>query len=72
MKKNIVEIDREVCKGCLLCVDECKQKVLSVSAESNRHGYYPVQPTGMDKCTGCTLCAIVCPDAAITVMRVEE
>jgi 2-oxoglutarate ferredoxin oxidoreductase subunit delta len=36
----------------------------------NARGYRPVQlvdPGG--KCTGCTLCAVMCPDAVLTVYR---
>jgi len=35
-------------------------------------GYHPVFITDMSKCTGCTLCARVCPDAAIEVYMEEE
>jgi 2-oxoglutarate ferredoxin oxidoreductase subunit delta len=31
-------------------------------------GYHPVQ-LHADGCTGCALCAVVCPDAAITVYQ---
>jgi 2-oxoglutarate ferredoxin oxidoreductase subunit delta len=36
----------------------------------NTRGYRPavlVDPQG--KCTGCTLCAVICPDAVLTVYR---
>jgi 2-oxoglutarate ferredoxin oxidoreductase subunit delta len=36
----------------------------------NSRGYRPaklVDPQG--KCTGCTLCAVICPDAVLTVYR---
>ena len=40
----------------------------------NVHGYPYVEPVQIDKCTGCTSCAVVCPDGCITVYRkkVEE
>jgi len=31
-------------------------------------GYHPARLTG-EGCTGCTVCGIVCPEAAITVYR---
>jgi len=36
----------------------------------NSHGYHPAQVVDPDgKCTGCALCAVICPDACITVFR---
>ena len=38
----------------------------------NARGYRPVQlldPEG--KCTGCTLCAMICPDVVLTVYRYD-
>ncbi|MEG0072381.1 MAG: 4Fe-4S binding protein [Raoultibacter sp.] len=32
-------------------------------------GYHPARLTDEEKCTGCTFCAIMCPDVAITVER---
>ena len=32
-------------------------------------GYHPAKLVDEEKCTGCTSCAIMCPDAAITVER---
>jgi len=33
-------------------------------------GYYPVEYVDPeDKCTGCMLCAIICPDVAIRVYK---
>lgn len=71
-KKNKIIIDIEKCKGCLLCVSECKEGIIIVSKELNSKGYYPVTIKDMDKCTGCTFCAIACPDGIIKVIREEE
>lgn len=65
-----VIIDREVCKGCELCVSACKRGVLEMDIENlNKKGYYPVNATDEDKCTGCTNCAIICPDSAISIIK---
>jgi len=35
----------------------------------NARGYRPVEVTVEDACTGCGVCAIVCPDVAFSVFR---
>jgi len=32
-------------------------------------GYHPAECFDPSKCTGCTFCAIVCPDVAIEVYK---
>ncbi len=67
MAKTI--IDKEVCKGCALCVKECPVKIIELSPSSNSHGYFYAVVTDNDKCIGCANCAVVCPDCAIEVYR---
>ena len=63
-----VRIAIEVCKGCELCIHECPQDTLGMSKHLNQRGYHYAVVI-QDNCTGCTNCALVCPDAAITVYR---
>jgi 2-oxoglutarate ferredoxin oxidoreductase subunit delta len=66
--KGKVEIDIQRCKGCELCTDACKEKALTLSDSINIKGYrYAI--ANNDLCTGCVNCALVCPDAVITVYR---
>lgn len=67
MAKTI--IDKEVCKGCTLCVRECPTKIIEISAQSNSLGYFYAFVTDNDKCIGCANCAVICPDCAIEVYR---
>jgi 2-oxoglutarate ferredoxin oxidoreductase subunit delta len=67
--KGKIEIDRERCKGCLLCTRACPMKVLEASAEPNSWGYYPSSVAHPDKCIACGNCFAVCPDVAITVYK---
>ncbi len=53
------------CKGCGLCVDYCKPKVLEMD------GVVPVA-VNIDKCTRCRMCEAVCPDFAIEVDPMDE
>ncbi|NOZ25711.1 MAG: ferredoxin family protein [Nitrospirae bacterium] len=67
--KGKVEIDRELCKGCGYCVIACPKGMIVADTEFNRAGYYPVRLTEPDACTGCMLCAEICPEVAIMVWR---
>ncbi len=72
MAKGMIQINREKCKGCQLCVSFCPKGRIAVSKGLNEKGYYPAEFTpaeGKEGCTGCTTCAIVCPDLAIEVYR---
>jgi len=60
---------KELCKSCLYGIEVCPKKVLNVGKEINTKGYQYVVPVKPDECTGCTLCATMCPDAAIEVYK---
>jgi len=74
--KGRIEIDRERCKGCGLCVAVCPKQQIEIAQDLNAKGYYPARfqeeqvcDPDQRKCTGCALCAITCPDVAIEVYR---
>ena len=66
--KGKVEIEIQRCKACELCTIECKEGALSLSDSINIRGYRYIIANN-DLCTGCVNCALVCPDAVITVYR---
>ncbi|MEJ5287456.1 MAG: 2-oxoglutarate oxidoreductase, delta subunit, putative [Candidatus Kapaibacterium sp.] len=63
-----VVIDIERCKACELCVQACPEQTLALGKQLNHKGYQYVVKIN-DNCTGCANCAIICPDAVITVYR---
>ena len=71
MIKGYVVIEKEICKGCELCVGACPQESLELAQKINQRGYRYVELHG-DSCTGCVNCALVCPDVAITVYRQKK
>ena len=72
-KRGRIKINRELCKGCYLCISVCPKKIISTSQKLNQQGYYPAKSTDNSseeiKCTGCAMCATMCPDVAIEVYR---
>ena len=71
-----VFIDRERCKGCLLCIEVCPTESIEVDQSLNQKGYFPARfktnrQKGEKDCTGCTQCALVCPEVAIEVYRAQ-
>ena len=69
--RGAVEFNIETCKGCELCIESCPQESLSMSKEINKRGYHYAVLV-QDNCTGCVNCALVCPDAVITVYRMKK
>ena len=63
-KLPIIEINKEWCKGCAICVEFCPHDVLGMN------GAY-AEVVDLEKCTVCGLCEIRCPDFAITVEKNE-
>ncbi len=64
-----VIIDKEICKGCGLCISACPKKVLGISKTQNSKGFFFAEVVCPEKCTSCTFCGLVCPDIAIQIYK---
>lgn len=65
-----VVVNFERCKGCSYCVISCKRNALFIDLSRRNRGGYPVVALAEDQqCSGCALCAEVCPDVVLEVYR---
>ena len=65
-----VTFNKDLCKGCGLCVDACPKKIIALAKdEINFKGYHPAQITDQSACIACAFCATMCPDCVITVEK---
>ncbi|MFH0854933.1 MAG: 4Fe-4S dicluster domain-containing protein [Candidatus Omnitrophota bacterium] len=77
-----ITINKDKCKGCLLCVSACPQGLIIIDDELNLRGIKPVKFSPQanakaagapgkagKKCLGCAMCAVICPDCCIEVYR---
>lgn len=63
-----IVINKDVCKGCGLCVRACPKGVIELGKEINKSSYKYAVPVN-DNCIGCKACALTCPDIAIEVFK---
>jgi len=65
-------IHSERCKACGLCIAHCPKQLLRPSERTNEAGYHPTEQSQPEDCTGCAICALMCPDVCFTIVRVRE
>jgi len=70
--KGMIVIDKELCKGCSYCIITCPLGVITIEERFNKKGFFPASPDTLEKCTGCGMCAQMCPEVAIEVYRTEQ
>lgn len=70
IRKRMFEITiaRQRCKGCGLCIENCRNKLIGWEKDVNNRGVHPAYFSG-GGCSGCACCAYVCPESCIEVME---
>ena len=69
--RGTIDVNIQTCKGCELCIEACPQGSIELSPQINAQGYHYAVLI-KDNCTGCVNCALVCPEAIITVYRTKK
>lgn len=64
-----VDINKDKCKGCGLCIIYCPFKCLEFSSDLNRRGIKYAKKKKHVDCKGCGRCYLICPDCAIEVYK---
>lgn len=67
--KAIWTVFPRLCKGCGLCIEKCPVKTLEWSENLGVYGTPAPHVKEEIPCTACNMCELVCPDAAITVVK---
>ncbi|HTZ11782.1 MAG TPA: 4Fe-4S dicluster domain-containing protein [Candidatus Margulisiibacteriota bacterium] len=64
-----ITIDKERCKGCLLCISFCPKGLIKKSNKWNKRGSGFVEFQDNGECLACLKCALICPDCCIEVYK---
>jgi len=67
-----IEIDKERCKGCCLCVSECPRGNIRMSELLNSGGQTYAEIIDLNECNCCALCCQIRPDLAIEIDASHE
>lgn len=62
-----IKLDIERCKGCYLCITNCKIGAISIGKKSNSKGVLPIV-VDQEKCVQCGACYAMCPDLVFEIL----
>ncbi len=66
----VVKIDKNGCRGCSLCVDDCPGNVFDSEGDPAKAARFAKVSRG-DDCMGCFACYYLCPSQCIEISDVE-
>jgi 2-oxoglutarate ferredoxin oxidoreductase subunit delta len=69
---KLIEINKNYCKGCDICIEFCPTDVFEKSGKLNPKGYYMPDVVRIEDCTGCRLCDLLCPEFAIVIIDYQK
>lgn len=70
--KAVWTVFQRLCKGCGLCLEKCPVKTLEWSDKLGVYGTPAPRVKEEIPCIACNMCELVCPDAAITVIKLKK
>jgi 2-oxoglutarate ferredoxin oxidoreductase subunit delta len=65
-KKVRIRINREMCKGCGICIAFCPKAVFELNQDEKAVAAH------VEKCNACGLCELLCPDMAVEVKKTKN
>jgi 2-oxoglutarate ferredoxin oxidoreductase subunit delta len=65
-KKVRIKINRDMCKGCGICIAFCPQGVFELNQDEKA-----LAPHAKN-CNACGMCELLCPDMAIEVKQAKN
>jgi 2-oxoglutarate ferredoxin oxidoreductase subunit delta len=69
---RMIQINKDACKGCGICIAMCPVKILEFSNDLNKVGVHYPKVIDETECTECENCMIYCPDFAMVVIKNES
>ncbi len=67
-----IDIDKNCCKGCYICINVCPKQVFKPSKKRNRYGTNMPMVQAEEACITCRMCERMCPDGAINVVKTQS